>query len=176
MPYCLSCNEEHDGTFASGKYCSRSCSNRRNIIDRISVNKSISNSLKNYYSKLSLEDKKRIYGISGHKISSLKQEKSKLERLNKTTEELKFSQRKRKVFEEQNNICLHCGISNWLGKNLTFELDHIDGNKHNNIRSNLRVLCPNCHSQTPTWRGRNDKKRKPGNYIKLDSSSDKAPT
>jgi len=37
------------------------------------------------------------------------------------------------------------------------ELDHIDGNNKNNTLKNLRWLCPNCHSMTSTWRGRNKK-------------------
>lgn len=44
-----------------------------------------------------------------------------------------------------------CGISEWQGKTLTLHLDHIDGNHTNNILSNLRWLCPNCHQQTDTW-------------------------
>ena len=39
----------------------------------------------------------------------------------------------------------------WLGKKLTLQLDHIDGNRANNARGNLRLLCPNCHSQTETF-------------------------
>ena len=35
------------------------------------------------------------------------------------------------------------------------QIDHIDGNNHTHIKSNLRLLCPNCHSQTDTWCGRN---------------------
>ena len=50
-----------------------------------------------------------------------------------------------------------CGLFDWLGNVITLELDHIDGNNKNNDRSNLECLCPNCHAQTPTWRGRNRK-------------------
>jgi hypothetical protein len=47
--------------------------------------------------------------------------------------------------------CEICGIKNWLDKSLKFHLDHIDGNKKNCTIENLRVLCPNCHSQTETY-------------------------
>jgi Zn finger protein HypA/HybF involved in hydrogenase expression len=54
--------------------------------------------------------------------------------------------------------CEECGISEtWNGKFLTLELDHIDGNNRNNSLDNLKILCPNCHSQTPTFRGRKNK-------------------
>jgi hypothetical protein len=55
--------------------------------------------------------------------------------------------------------CESCGLDTWLGKPIVLELDHIDGNNKNNNLSNLRILCCNCHAQTPNWRGR--KKRKP---------------
>ncbi len=50
-----------------------------------------------------------------------------------------------------------CGLSSWQGYVLSLELDHIDGDNENNKMSNLRLLCPNCHTLTPTWRGRNKK-------------------
>jgi len=53
------------------------------------------------------------------------------------------------------NECSICGISEWNGKLLNCELDHIDGNRTNHRIENLRILCPNCHSQTDTYRSKN---------------------
>ena len=57
------------------------------------------------------------------------------------------------------NICEICGISDWNDKPLECELDHIDGNSSNHKLENLRILCPNCHSQTTTFRAKNIKKQ-----------------
>ena len=48
-----------------------------------------------------------------------------------------------------------CNITEWHGEDLTLELDHINGKTSDNKLTNLRWLCPNCHSQTPTYRGYN---------------------
>ncbi len=56
------------------------------------------------------------------------------------------------------NNCAGCGIFDWLGKPLSLHLDHIDGDNTNNLIDNLRLLCPNCHSLTPTYCGKNKKK------------------
>ena len=51
--------------------------------------------------------------------------------------------------------CSCCKLDIWMGHRIPLELDHIDGNHQNNALKNVRLLCPNCHSLTPTFRGRN---------------------
>lgn len=51
--------------------------------------------------------------------------------------------------------CIKCGVDSWQGETIVLDLDHINGNNRDNRLENLRYLCPNCHSQTDTYKGRN---------------------
>ncbi|PVC87418.1 HNH endonuclease signature motif containing protein [Streptomyces sp. CS131] len=57
-------------------------------------------------------------------------------------------------------LCALCSTGPiWRGRLLPLEVDHIDGNWRNNQQQNLRLLCPNCHSTTDTYRGRGKRRR-----------------
>ena len=54
--------------------------------------------------------------------------------------------------------CECCGLSEWLNKPIPLEVHHKDGNAHNNVIENFQLLCPNCHAQTESYRGKNSAK------------------
>ena len=60
---------------------------------------------------------------------------------------------KRRLIDEgiKTNKCEECSITEWNGKPIICELDHINGNSKDHKLTNLRILCPNCHSQTDTY-------------------------
>ena len=63
----------------------------------------------------------------------------------------------RYVLSKYNNKCYRCGWSevNSYSNSIPLEIDHIDGNSENNTEINLVLLCPNCHSLTPTYKNLN---------------------
>lgn len=55
--------------------------------------------------------------------------------------------------------CVKCNLTTWLGQPISLELEHKDGDHSNNKLENLELLCPNCHAQTSTYRGRKLRKK-----------------
>lgn len=69
------------------------------------------------------------------------------------------SLRKRLIKEGyKKHICECCNNKKWNGKPIPLELDHINGINTDNRLENLRLICPNCHAQTETYRGKNKRK------------------
>lgn len=61
----------------------------------------------------------------------------------------------------KDNRCEGCGLVSWQGEPLTLALHHINGVRNDNRLENLELLCPNCHSQTHNYSGRNGRSREP---------------
>ena len=53
------------------------------------------------------------------------------------------------------HCCENCGLTEWMGKPISLEVHHIDGDSLNNELDNLQLLCPNCHALTENYRGKN---------------------
>ena len=51
--------------------------------------------------------------------------------------------------------CEICGLTQWMEQPIPLELHHRDGNRYNNTIENFQLLCPNCHAQTESYRGKN---------------------
>jgi len=156
---CENCKVDHDGTFGSGRFCSMKCSRGFSTkAKRAEINEKVSSKLKgvptgrNGWSRgESFKDpeirRKAVMTRSKNRNAA---------RDNMKFEDLPKKYRRPIILKEQNNFCLLCGMTNmWNGLHLSFHIDHIDGNHSNNKRDNLRAVCPNCHSQTNTYAGKN---------------------
>ena len=152
---CPKCNNDHS---KNGLFCSRSCANSRTFNEEAKIKKSTAN--KKFYQSLSEYDKVKIN--QRLKSLSIATQGYRLELLmSKDFDALAYQSKRKRVLIEQEFKCSTCKMDTWFGKPLTLELEHIDGNHLNDIRSNLIALCPNCHSLTETWRGRNRKNKSP---------------
>lgn len=202
---CIRCNKEHDGTFGSGKFCSRKCANSRTWTkeDKEKKQKSINDRLfsegikwcdygcrqhakfrlnagkyccSEHYNSCKAVRNKNSLGLKQSYVDGIKKVIFD-DDMRRTSSD---SKRKRLLKEFEENIvdilsygsnvkndtikkylvkleiwkyeCIECGIDEWNNKPISLELDHINGDNKDNRLKNLRMLCPNCHSQTPTFR------------------------
>lgn len=92
-----------------------------------------------------------------HKNKSISNDKKPLNEIltknsNYKSDKLKKRLLNKNLLEEKCDLCEQG--TEWNGKKLVLQLDHIDGDSRNNELKNLRILCPNCHSQTNTFSGK----------------------
>lgn len=114
-------------------------------------------SCKRYMQKLNL-DTSHFHGQAWNKGKTLGHKKTISQYL--SNEHAITSHRLRLRLVEEgyfDHVCSSCKRKKWMKKLIPLELDHIDGNHDDNSLSNLRLLCPNCHAQTSTYRGKNKK-------------------
>ena len=152
MKECQKCKKSHNN---NGKFCSRSCANSRTWTDEDKLKKSESAKKSEKVILNNQNKSKEIYS----KIAETKKKKHKEKILNSEYSELSFESLRFRILYEQDCKCNRCGLNEWLGVDIPLELEHKDGNHYNDSRDNLEALCPNCHSQTPTFRGRNIKNK-----------------
>ena len=158
MKLCPKCNVQHE---KSGIYCCRSCANSRTFTSETNDKKRVANLA--FFADLSSDERKarhreamKLYDFDEHqrKVQAANRKRE----WSKPYEEKSHSSVRKRLLHERNYTCEACGTGNeYNGKPLSLELDHKDGNSKNNKLENLRILCPNCHSQTPTHRAKNIK-------------------
>jgi hypothetical protein len=159
MKNCKKCDEEFEPSKGLIDYCSLACRNSRvrtdEIKDKIGAGVNKSNVIKKEKGTFSKERYESWLRGSSKKKNTIRQRL-----LSVPFESLSFERLKRRIKYEQDDKCNRCGNNEWMGENLILELEHKDGDNKNNKRDNLECLCPNCHSLTKTWRGRNKKGRR----------------
>lgn len=146
------CEREAKHQLKNGKWCCESncnsCPNKRKRM-ALSVSRAHKEGRCIPPGYNALKESARIRFINRKQMTDWKITQLPFDQLNK-------KHKKIKLLKEQNNKCDICGIDPiWNGKLLSFHMDHIDGDHGNNKRENLRMICPNCHSQTDTFGSKN---------------------
>ncbi len=174
---CKNCNV-NDGIkyskYASGDFCSRECAKSYSTKEkRLDINKHLS--IKNSGIKFRSSVNKNSGFQKGHNVwkeynidrdefkksVSSGMKKYHLEKIINTPFELLTKEsRKQLLIHERGVKCEVCHLTEWMNYIIPLDVDHIDGNHNNNVKENLRLLCPNCHRLTPTWGFKNRKHSK----------------
>lgn len=150
MKQCPKCNLPH---IKPGIFCSRSCANSR--VFTVEANLKRANSNKAYFSNEDINKKKDRF----LKVSATAKQKRKEKIQTELFDFLSITLKRERILAEQNFKCNICNMKMlWNGKLLLFQLDHISGDRQNESRENLQLICPNCHSQTDTYCGKNGTK------------------
>jgi hypothetical protein len=155
--YCTKCLKKLPYEKRKNKFCNNSCAASFNNLGKVK------NFKKGTYSKLHPKVcqncSNKFFGRA-KKYCSLKCSqdfhwKKSLERIETTGNFWNINVAKKYLSKKFGYKCSECGICEWQGKRLSLILDHIDGNPYNSLIGNLRLLCPNCDSLTPTFKGKN---------------------
>jgi 5-methylcytosine-specific restriction endonuclease McrA len=156
MKQCPKCPNVHN---KPGIYCCRKCANSRIWTDEDKIKKSQS-------AKKSDKVRESILITNKERNKKSLLVSKNLDKRSETCKErrsVKFnlglladaSTIKKVLIERYGYSCMKCGISEWMNEPISLQLDHVNGLSNNNLPDNVRLLCPNCHSQTPTYGAKN---------------------
>lgn len=163
---CSCCGKNFEALISDNrKYCSQSCAakiNNKKCVKRKKINdikyaKRKSKELvehKCLYCGNGITSKKFCNSSCQHKYYN-EENKKKIESGDTTLDHRIY---KKYLIETYGEKCMKCGWDekNVITGNVPIELEHIDGNSENNLLENLKLLCPNCHSLTPTYKSLNN--------------------
>ena len=149
---CKKCGAEFTPGKGLKSFCSLKCRNSQNFSEESKKLKSLKN--KEFHASLTEEELVRLKD----KLDKMREKRTtRFDYLfSKQFEDLAWDSKRARVIVEQELKCNRCKIDSWFGLPITLEVDHKNGNNNDDSRENLEGLCPNCHSQTPTWRGRHE--------------------
>jgi hypothetical protein len=139
------------------KFCSQSCSSTFNNKIRIRNAKNKTNNILNclHCGKIGIRNKFCSIKCANNS-KSLEARKEAFEKIKINQLDHKNNRRlKEFIRHEKGNICQMCNLTEWGGKPILLILDHIDGNSNNCSLKNLRLICSNCDTLTPTYKGKN---------------------
>ena len=143
---CPTCNTQIPYEKRVNKFCSKSCSASFNNRGKVRVKTTRSKTCAHCGAVKESRQNKYCKACSDACVYS---------RVYDTEEASQDSTRRRILFETRGHQCESCGLSEWMEQPIPLELDHIDGDPDNNAEDNLRLICPNCHAQTDTYKGAN---------------------
>lgn len=133
---------------------------RRQVLSKLKLREAGGNyaQIKKYIEEYKL-DTTHFYGMGWNKgRKGFKKPRFTLDQILTENNTFQSYKLKKRLFEAglKPQHCEHCGwCQRTVDGRLPLELDHINGDRYDNRIENLRILCPNCHSLTPTYRARN---------------------
>jgi len=156
--HCEQCNKFISYEKRRNKFCSHSCSAKKN---NLGVCRNLDGPPKRSFVKKKcyycgqITKNPKFCNAKCHRKFEWVQKKEKIKQTNEQGSGIGIRSFKRYIIETRGHQCVLCKNQEWQGKPIPLVMDHINGDPYDNSLKNLRLLCPNCDAQTPTYKGKN---------------------